>query len=211
VGEPFWWALPLRDAQGQTVGLDRGEADVTKSSTSTKKTTPSWGDVKARLADFDRVGLIGLLQDLYAASKENQAFLHARFALGDDPLKPYKATITQWINPADYRKPLSVAKAKKAISDYKKALGEPEGLAELAVFYCEEVFDFLAGCGVDDGGFYDALERMFEQALKYVLALPEARRASFLARLERVRALGQDVGWGVGYSFNDWWAEAGLG
>ena len=106
---------------------------------------------------------------------------------------------------------ISVAKAKKAISDYKKALGEPEGLAELAVFYCEEVFDFLAGCGVDDGGFYDALERMFAQALKYVLALPEARRASFLARLERVRALGQDVGWGVGYSFNDWWAEAGLG
>lgn len=102
---------------------------MTKSSTSTKKATPSWSDVKARLADFDRAGLMGLVQDLYAASKENQAFLHARFALGDDPLKPYKATITQWINPADYRKPHSVVKAKKAISDYKKALGQPEGLA----------------------------------------------------------------------------------
>ena len=184
---------------------------MTKSSTSTKKTTPSWSDVKARLADFDRAGLIGLVQDLYAASKDNQAFLHARFALGDDPLRPYKATITQWINPADYRKPLSVAKAKKAISDYKKALGQPEGLAELTVFYCEEVFDFLAGCGMDDDGFYEALERMFEQALKYVLALPEARRAPFLARRERVRVLGQDVGWGVGDSFNDVWLQAGLG
>ncbi|TXD14606.1 hypothetical protein FUT63_09410 [Extensimonas vulgaris] len=114
------------------------------------------------------------------------------------------------MNPADYRKPLSVAKAKKVISDYQKALGQPEGLAELAVFYCEEVFDFLSGCGMDDEGFYVALERMFEQALKYVLALPEARRAPFLARLEQVRALGQNVGWGVGDNFNDLWLEAGL-
>lgn len=52
---------------------------------------PSWSDIKGKLADFDRQGLIGLVQDLYAASKDNQAFLHARFALGDDVLKPYSA------------------------------------------------------------------------------------------------------------------------
>ena len=175
-----------------------------------KKNTPCWSDVKTKLADFDRVGLIGLVQDLYTASKNNQAFLHARFALGDDVLKPYKAVITQWINPADLRKPQSVAKAKKAISDYKKALGQPEGLAELTVFYCEEVFDFLAGCGMDDEGFFDALVRMFEQALKYVLELPEAQQASFIARLDRLRQLGQNVGWGVGDDFDRFWSEAGL-
>lgn len=59
----------------------------------TKKKAPGWSDVKTRLADFDRSGLVGLVQDLYGASKENQAFLHARFALGDDVLKPYKITI----------------------------------------------------------------------------------------------------------------------
>jgi hypothetical protein len=58
-----------------------------------KKSQPSWTDVKAKLSGLDRAGLIGLVQDLYAASKDNQAFLHARFALGDDVLKPYKATI----------------------------------------------------------------------------------------------------------------------
>lgn len=176
----------------------------------TKKTSPSWSDVKTKLADFDHAGLIGLLQDLYAANKDNQAFLHARLDLGGDPLKPYKTTITQWINPADPRKPLSVAKAKKAISDYKKAMGQPEGLAELTVFYCEEVFNFLAGCGLDDDGFYDALVRMFEQALKYVLALPEAQQADFIARLGRVRKLGQNVGWGVGSDFHHSWSQAGL-
>lgn len=176
----------------------------------TKRSTPSWSDLKTKLADFDRAGLIGLVQDLYAASRDNQAFLHARFALGDDPLKPYKATITQWINPADYRKPISVSKAKKAISDYKKALGQPEGLAELTVFYCEEVFGFLAGCGMDDDGFFDALVRMFQQALKYVLALPVAQQSAFLARLNRVRQMGQGVGWGVDRDFNRFWTEAGL-
>ena len=174
----------------------------------TTKSTPGWSDVKTQLADVDRAGLLGLVQDLYAASKDNKAFLHARFAAGSDVLKPYKAIITQWINPADPRKPMSVAKAKKAISDYKKAQGKPEGLAELTVFYCEEVFDSLAACGMDDEGFYDALVRMFEQALKYVLALPEAQQTAFLARLDRVRQLGQNVGWGVGDDFDHFWSEA---
>lgn len=49
-----------------------------------KASRPTWSDVKARLADLDRAGLMGLIQDLYAASKDNQAFLHARFLLSDD-------------------------------------------------------------------------------------------------------------------------------
>lgn len=176
-----------------------------------KRTTPGWSDVKVKLADFDRAGLLGLVQDLYVASKDNQAFLHARFALGEDPLKPYKAAITQWINPSDPRKPMSVAKARKAVTDYKKAVGQPEGLAELTVFYCEEVFAFLGYCGMDDAGFFDALVRMFDQALKYVLALPRTQRASFIARLDAVRRQGRNVGWGVGDDFDTLWTEAGLG
>ena len=65
----------------------------------TKKSTTSWSDVKIKLADFDRAGLTGLVQDLYAASKDNQAFLHARLGIGEDPLKPYKASISRWVCP----------------------------------------------------------------------------------------------------------------
>jgi hypothetical protein len=95
------------------------------------KTAANWSSVKTGLRDFDRTGLLGLLQDLYTASKENQAFLHARLNLGGDPLAPYKAAISRWICPDVFRnQPVSVAKAKKAISDYKKAIGHPEGIAE---------------------------------------------------------------------------------
>jgi hypothetical protein len=57
------------------------------------KSQPTWVDVKAKLANFDRTGLLSLVQDLYAAHKDNQAFLHARLGLGEDILKPYKQTI----------------------------------------------------------------------------------------------------------------------
>ncbi|MEJ0005980.1 MAG: hypothetical protein WDM77_06220 [Steroidobacteraceae bacterium] len=95
-----------------------------------KKRESSWGEIKKKLAEFDQAGLIGLVHDLYDAGKENQAFLHARFALGDDVLKPYKATIDRWLWPDVFRNQnVSVAKAKKAVSDYKKAIGDPDGLA----------------------------------------------------------------------------------
>jgi len=83
---------------------------------------------------------------------------------------------------------VSVAKAKKAIADYMKAIGYPEGMAELSVFYCEEAIVFLRDCGMDDEGYYSALVLMFEQALKRTLSLPECARAHFLECLGRVRA-----------------------
>src|SRR5437660_842955 len=96
------------------------------------KSQPTWTDVKAKLACFDHTKLVGLLQDLYAAHKDNQTFLHARFGLGDDVLKPYKQTIDRWLWPDVLRhQDTSVAKAKQAIANYRKAVGEPPGLAEL--------------------------------------------------------------------------------
>jgi len=175
------------------------------------KSQPSWSDTKAKLADFDRAGLLVLVKDLYAASKNNQAFLHTRLGLGNDPLEPYKATISRWICPDVMRnQDISVAKAKKAISDYKKAIGRQEGLAELTVFYCEKVFAFLDYCGMDDEGYFSALVKMFEQALNTAMTLPQAQREAFLDRLDDVRTAGQQVGWGVGDDFNWLWERAGL-
>jgi hypothetical protein len=55
---------------------------------------------------------------------------------------------------------LSVSKAKKAIADYKKAIGEPAGLTELSIFYCEEAFSFLESCAFEDERYFVALIRM---------------------------------------------------
>ncbi len=177
----------------------------------TKKSTPNWIDVKTKLVDFDRAGLIGLVQDLYAASKDNQAFLHARFALGGNVLKPYKATIDRWLCPDVFKnQDTSVSKAKKAISDYKKAIGLPEGLAELMVFYCERAAGFSNDVGLQYEGYFDALVRMFGQALKAIHALPAACRPALVARLDAVRHISHNFGYGVGDDMDDLFFEYGF-
>lgn len=174
----------------------------------TDKNTPCWSDVKARLVALDHAGLVKLVQDLYAASRDNQVFLHARFGLGADVLKPYKATIDRWLWPDVFKnQDTSVAKAKKAIADYKKAIGRPEGLAELMVFFCERAVGFSNDVGLQDEGFFDALVRMFEQALEAIDALPADNQPPLLDRLDTVRHLGHNLGYGVGDDMDDLLAE----
>jgi hypothetical protein len=159
----------------------------------------SWADVKAELASFDRLGLLGLIQDLYAANKENQTFLHARFRLGADILKPYKETLDRWLWPDVLRnQDTSVLKAKQAIASYRKAVGDPSGLAELMVFYCERAAGFCSDIGHQDDGYFNALVLMFEQALKVIGQLPAIDRNALTARLDRVRTISHDFGYGVG-------------
>ena len=163
------------------------------------KSQPTWTDVKAKLADFDRAGLLGLIRSLYSAHKDNQTFLHTRFALGEDVLEPYKKTIDRWLWPDALRnQDVSVSQAKRAVSDYKKAVGDPEGLAELMVFYCEQGAGFCSDFGNDDEAYFGALVRMFEEALKIANTLSLDRREELASRLDRVRAISHDFGYGVG-------------
>ena len=165
--------------------------------------------LRPRSWNFDRAGLRGLVQDLYAASKDNQAFLHARLGLGHDQLRPFKASISRWISP-DLMKgqPISVSKAKKAIADYKKAIGRPAGMAELSIFYCEEAFGFLESCSMDDEKYLVALIHMYGRSLEIVSSLPPTERSTYLERLGRLRSRGRNVGWVVEEEFNSLWYDA---
>lgn len=174
-----------------------------------KGASPTWIDVKASLRTFDRAGLYGLVQDLYEASKDNQAFVHARLGLGLDQLRPFKATISRWINPDLMRnQAVSVSKAKKAIADYRKAIGRPGGLAELSIFFCEEALSLVESCSFEDERFFLALIRMYDQAVKLVLNLPPAERRCYVERLDKLRSRGKHVGWGVEDELNDLWYAA---
>ena len=176
---------------------------------SRKKTT--WRDLKHRLSTLDQAALIGLIQDLYRASKDNQAFLHARFALGENVLAPYKAVIHRWVCPDVLRnQDISVSRAKKAIADYRRAIGHPEGLAELSVFYCESCAEFLGFCGMDDESYFNALIRMFDQALKVIRTLDPKQRAALAGRLSAVWRDAHNWGWGVADDMGDLMAEYGL-
>lgn len=163
------------------------------------RSQPTWTDVKTRLSGFDRAGLLTLVHDLYNAHRDNRTFLHARFGLVEDVLRPYKETIDRWLWPDVLRnQDTSVVRAKQAISSYKKAVGEPEGLAELMVFYCEQAAGFCDDVGYQDEAYLDALVRMFEQGVKLANTLPPSVRDDLVTRLDRVRGIGHRFGYGVG-------------
>jgi hypothetical protein len=65
------------------------------------------------------------------------------------------------------------------------------------VYYCERAAGFCNDVGYQDESFFDALIRMFEQALETIVELPASERSSFIERLNDVRAVS-DFGYGVG-------------
>ncbi len=148
------------------------------------------------MAGLDEKQLIRLVSDLYGLSKENRAFLHSRFAIGDT-LGPYKKTIEACMYPDVYsNKPVQLSKAKKAISNYSKAVGDPLGEAELMTFFVECGNKFTVDFGDIDEAFYDALNRMYRKAIDKVLTLPEEERGEFQSRLEAIMTSSSNIGWG---------------
>ena len=162
-----------------------------------KSVGATWSDVKAEITKLDMRQLVNLVADLYRFSKENQAFLNARFAVVRDPLEPYKKTIAECIYPDIYKnKPIQISKAKKAISDYSKAVGESLGEAELMTFFVERGNAFTVNFGDIDEEFYDALIRMYRRVIEKVCSLPEEQRDAFKERLEAIMTSSADIGWG---------------
>src|ERR1700735_4901923 len=87
-----------------------------------QKSQPGGQMSKQKPADFDRVALPYLSPNLYAAHKENQTLLHARFGLAEDVLEPYKKTFDRWLWPDMFRRQdTSASPAELVISDYKKS------------------------------------------------------------------------------------------
>lgn len=149
------------------------------------------------MVDIDQKQLLKLVADLYRFSKENQAFFHARFGVGDDPIGPYKKTIDECMHPDIYsNKPIQIAKAKKAISSYSKAVGDLLGVTELMVFFVERGNSFTVNFGDIDEGFYDSLNGMYRRAIQKVLSLPEEQRSVFRDRLEEIMTSSSGIGWG---------------
>ena len=77
-----------------------------------------------------------------------------------------------------------MSKAKKAISDYSKAVGDPADEAELMTFFVECGNSFTVNYGDIDEAFYDALNRIYRRTIDKVLTLPKERQDEFRARLE---------------------------
>ena len=75
------------------------------------------------------------------------------------------------------------------------------------VFYCERAAGFCNDIGNQDEGYFDALVSMFEQALKAIGQLPARDQDALIARLDRVRVISHNFGYGVGDDMDSLLAE----
>ncbi len=173
------------------------------------RTSPVWSDVKTRLAEFDRAGLLGLLQDLYGADKNNRTFLHSRLGVGTDPLAVYKKAIESAVS-FDWNKPVRLTEARKAVADYRKAIGTPEGMMELQIFFCERAMAFSMEFGFMDDAYANAIATQFAGAAKTLKEVLPPARDEYAARLAAVVDLAGNVGYGLDSELGDLLAEAGF-
>ncbi len=163
-----------------------------------------WKDIRAVLNTADIKYLLSLVGDLYALRKENQDFLHARFLKDASTLIPYKEAIEHYISPAEpWKNPVKLSLARKAISDYRKAVGDPEGLSELMLYYAECGISFTLEFGDIDEVFYCSVVRVFSDGLKMLEQCEQDVIDRLLPRFKAVVHSTADMGWGFYDSLRD--------
>lgn len=165
--------------------------------TKTKRATPSWKVIRSALKEASHKDLLSLIGDLYALRKENQTFLHSRFVRDGNALEPYKEVIEQYISPTEpWKHPVKLSQARKAISDYRKAVNDTEGLVELMLFYVECGVNFTLEFGNIDEPFYNSVEGMFFDGLKTLKSCEPDVVAKLLPRFTEAVRSTKGMDWG---------------
>lgn len=169
-----------------------------------RQTKTSWSQIKARLKNWDKAQLMGLVQDLFDHSQENRDILAARLlrdSIGDKALAPY----LNRIEAAFYRKNgwpqnyVNLKDARSAIREYQRATLDPTGTLELMLIHVETGTEFTCEFGDIDEAFYDSLCSTLRDVKK--LLLSEEGRPLYGQVRDRLAELARQtdgMGWGYG-------------
>jgi hypothetical protein len=165
---------------------------------SKKSPARSWKNIRSALNQSDRKELLKLVGDLYALRKENQDFLFSRYLKDDSNLASYKKTIENHISPAEpWKTPVKISLARRAIRDYKKAIGDPKGLAELMLFYAECGFNYTIELGDIDEAFYNSIVSVYRDGLVMLNQCDQNVIDELLPHFKSVFESSYDLGWGL--------------
>jgi hypothetical protein len=163
-----------------------------------------WSELKSLLEDLPPQALIDLLQGMYRLSPQNKAWLTARFSsqANAEYLEKCRQQIIRLVyDPRRNLPPMPRFRdAKKVITEYKSAAGDPAGTLDLMLTYVERGHAFTNDFGDIDEPFYDALINMLERFQKDLQRLPnwlDLYETRFRARLLAM-AKTADIGWGYG-------------
>ena len=169
-----------------------------------EKPANSWRDIRAILSKADDSEVLKLVGELYALRKENQDFLHARYLKDADILVPYKETIARYISPAEpWKNPVKTSLARKAISDYRKAVGDPEKLTELMLFYVECGVGHILDWDDNDDAMQNSIFRVFAEGMETLDRCEKDVAGKLLPRFEAVVQSTANMNWGFYEALRD--------
>ena len=161
--------------------------------------SPTWAHVKARIDTIDRVGLIGIIRDLYDAAGVNRRFLHARFVPTRPTLDEYRRLVRAAVFPDPFsQRPIRLRDATATISEYKRATGDVGGTIDLMLEFVEAGTEQAADLGYGDEPYFSALERKVTEIVRALDTLSDTERNVATARLIRLGEYEGAVGWGYG-------------
>lgn len=165
--------------------------------------------VKSAVRKSQREAIAKLVLDLYELSPENRAFVETRLGLRCDLLEPYKRRISEALYPDAFsRKPIRIAEARRAVTEYKKASGRQDGLLELMIYYVECGTACTADYGDIDEQFYLSLESMYDRFLNALDNAGPKTKDSYRSRAEAVVRQARGIGWGFYDYLADRFADA---
>ena len=139
--------------------------------------SPTWAHLKARIDTIDRVGLIGIIRDLYDAAGINRRFLHARFVPTGSTLDEYRRLVRAAVFPDPFcQRPIRLRDATATISEYKRATGDVGGTIDLMLEFVEAGTEQAADLGYGDEPYFGALERKVTEIVRALDTLSDTDR-----------------------------------
>ena len=161
-------------------------------------------ELKNYLKTKSQTELINQITELFTRFDQVNDFYQIRInpAFNDAPIQQnYKDEIRNAVIPQsekDFRNTPNLAKAEKAVSDYRRIAASNLGVVEIYLHYTETVIDFINEFGDIDEEFYESMELKFEEALK--LIVKDNLEDIFEEKCLRIVNAAEGIGYG---SFDD--------
>ena len=158
---------------------------------------PTWSSFKAQLSGLSSRDMISLIGELYQISKQNKSFLHARFGDPGSAIEDVKQIIADCLYPDVLKdKPVQIARAKKAVSDFCKASSDPAAQVDIMVYFVEQGNTFTLDYGDMDERFYGAMTLMYRHAARQICKWPADAQQPYRERLAAIVSTTAGLGWG---------------
>jgi hypothetical protein len=161
--------------------------------------TPTWSQVKVKLAALDKDDLLKLIRDLYRLNADNRIYLltNLEMQISSALVERYRRAIRREFNPDRGFPRLDIGNARKQLDEFKKACADLRSVVDLVVYYIEQGVACTNQYGDIDAPFYNSLESAFSEAITMIRESGnQALIEEFHPRLESIVYETSGMGWG---------------